>query len=59
MYWIVGIKIGGESGHVNVHPSTLKSGGWTNAIEYAMEMTQSLYPNHKIEFEYIKEYDNV
>lgn len=58
MYWIVGIKIGGESGHVNVHPSTLEGGDWTNAIEYAMEMTQSLYPNHKIEFEYIKEYDN-
>lgn len=57
--WVVGLTIGGESGHINVHPSTIADGDWTNAIEYAMEMVQSLYPNHKIEFEYVKEYDNV
>jgi len=56
--WVVGLKIGMERGQINVHPSALEGGDWTNAIEYAMEMMQSLYPKQRIEFEFIKEYDN-
>jgi len=58
MYWEVGIKIGNESGQVTVHPQALEQSEWSNAIEHAMEMAQSLYPKHKIEFDYVKEYDN-
>ena len=58
MYWEVGIKIGSERGIVNVHPQVLEDNEYTNAIEYVMEMAQAMYPKHKIEFEYIKEYDN-
>lgn len=58
MYWEVGIKIGNERGIVNVHPQVLEDNEYTNAIEYVMEMAQAMYPKHKIEFEFIKEYDN-
>ena len=57
MYWQVGLKIGSERGHVNVHPQTLEDSKYDNAIEHALEMTQALYPNHRVEFEYVKEYD--
>ena len=58
MYWEVGIKIGNERGIVNVHPQVLEDNEYTNAIEYVMEMAQAMYPKHKIEFEFIKEYDS-
>ena len=40
-----------------VHPASLSEHGWESAVEYAMEMTQSLYPNHRVELDYVKEYD--
>ena len=58
MYWEVGIKIGSERGIVNVHPQVLEDNEYTNAVEYVMEMAQAMYPKHKIEFEFIQEYDN-
>ena len=58
MYWEVGIKIGSERGIVNVHPQVLEDNEYTNAVEYVMEMAQAMHPKHKIEFEFIKEYDN-
>ena len=58
MYWEVGIKIGQERGQVTVHPQTLQDNEYTNAVEYVMEMAQAMYPKHKIEFEFVKEYDN-
>ena len=58
MYWEVGIKIGSESGQVTVHPQALAVSDYSNAIEHALEMATALYPKHKIEFEYVKEYDS-
>ena len=29
-----------------------------NAVEHALEMAQAMYPKHKIEFDYVKEYDS-
>lgn len=58
MYWEVGITIGNERGQVTVHPQTLQDNEYTNAIEYVMEMAQALYPKHRIEFDYVKEYDS-
>lgn len=58
MYWQVGIKIGQECGQVTVHPQALEQSEWSNAVEHAMEMAQALYPKHRIEFDYVKEYDS-
>ena len=58
MYWEVGLTIGNEAGRVNVHPAALAESDWSNAVEHAMEMAQALYPNMRIEFNYVKEYDN-
>ena len=58
MYWEVGITIGVERGRVNVHPAALQESKWDNAVEHAMEMAQALYPKHRIEFDYVKEYDS-
>jgi len=58
MYWEVGVTIGAERGRVNVHPATLKEAGWENAVEYALDMTQAMHPDARIEFDYVKEYDN-
>ncbi len=44
MYWVVGMTVGVQDTAVNVHPASLSEHGWENAVEYAMEMTQSLYP---------------
>ena len=57
MYWQVGVKIDSEAGQVNVHPAALKQSRWDNAMEHALEMAQALYPNKRIEFLYIKEYE--
>ncbi len=57
MYWQVGVKIDSEAGQVNVHPAALEQSRWDNAMEHALEMAQALYPNKRIEFLYIKEYE--
>tara|TARA_Y100000033_G_scaffold46575_1_gene51173 strand:+ start:252 stop:440 length:189 start_codon:yes stop_codon:yes gene_type:complete len=60
MYWVVGMTVGVQDTAVNVHPASLSEHGeygWESAVEYAMEMTQSLYPNHRVELDYVKEYD--
>ena len=57
MYWVVGMTVGVQDTAVNVPPASLSEHGWENAVEYAMEMTQSLYPNHRVELDYVKEYD--
>jgi len=58
MYWVVGIKIGAESGHINVHPHALEQSEWSNAVEHAIELAQAMYPKERIEFEWVKEYNN-
>ena len=58
MYWEIGITIGNEQGSVNVHPAALQESNSMCAIEHAMEMAQALYPNQRIELNYVKEYDN-
>ena len=58
MYWEVGIKIGAESGQVTVHPAALQESEWSNAVEHALEMATELYPQQRIELEYVKEFDN-
>ncbi len=58
MYWEIGITIGNEQGSVNVHPAALEESNSANAIEHAIEMAQALYPNMRIELNYVKEYDN-
>lgn len=57
MYWEVGIKIDDEAGQVTVHPQALEQSKWGNAMEHALEMATALYPNNRIEFLYIKEYE--
>ena len=57
MYWEVGLTVGAERGRVNVHPQALEESGWENAVEHALDMAQALYPNKRIEFDYVKEYD--
>jgi hypothetical protein len=54
------MTVGVQDTAVNVHPASLSEYGeygWESAVEYAMEMTQSLYPNHRVELDYVKEYD--
>jgi hypothetical protein len=58
MYWEIGITIGNEQGSVNVHPAALQEGNRMCAIEHAIDMAQALYPNQRIELNYVKEYDN-
>ena len=57
MYWEVGIKIGAESGQVTVHPAALQESEWSNAVEHALEMATVLYPQQRIELEWVKEYE--
>ena len=58
MYWQVGIKIDYERGCYNVHPQALQESEWGYAVQHVMEMAQALYPKSRIEFEYVKEFDN-
>ena len=58
MYWAVGMSVGIHKTEVNVHPAALSQSNWESAVEYALDMAQSLYPNERIEFEFVKEYDN-
>ena len=58
MYWEVGIKIGAESGQVTVHPAALQESEWDNAVEHVMDMAAALYPQQRIELEWVKEFDN-
>ena len=58
MYWVVGIKIGAESGQVTVHPAALQESAWDNAVEHVMDMAAALYPKQRIELEWVKEFDN-
>jgi len=58
MYWEVGIKIGAESGQVTVHPAALQESAWDNAVEHAMDMATAMYPQQRIELEWVKEFDN-
>ena len=53
MYW----DVGEERGQVTVHPSQLDKSEWVTAVEFALDMTQELHPNEKIEFLYVKEWD--
>jgi hypothetical protein len=57
MYWIVGLTVGHQETAINVHSGSLAKSGWENAVEYAIEMAQSLYPKHRVELDYVKEYD--
>ena len=56
-YWQVGIKIGAESGQVNVHSDALPDASWEYAIEHAMDTARAVHPTEKIEFLYVKEYN--
>ena len=57
MYWEVGMTVGVQDTAVNVHPASLNQHGWESAAEFAIEMTQSQYPDHRVELDYVKEYD--
>ena len=56
-YWQVGMKIGAESGQVNVHSDALPDASWEYAIEHAMDTAKAVHPTEKIEFLYVKEYN--
>ena len=56
-YWQVGIKIGAESGQVNVHSDVLEDASWDYAIEHAMDTARAVHPTERIEFLYVKEYN--
>jgi len=57
MHWDVGVQIDEEHGQVTVQPSQIKEGGWKSAVELALAMTQELHPTKKIEFLYVKEWE--
>ncbi len=56
-YWQVGMKIGAESGQVNVHSDALPDATWQYAVEHAMQTARIINPIEKIEFLYVKEYN--
>ena len=56
-YWQVGIKIGSESGQVNVHSDALPDASFEYAIEHAIETARAVHPTERIEFLYVKEYN--
>jgi len=56
-YWQVGIKIGVESGQVNVHSDALPDASFEYAIEHAIETARAVHPTERIEFLYVKEYN--
>jgi|TARA_R100000664_G_C2715017_1_gene110474 hypothetical protein len=56
MHWDVGIQIGEEHGQITVQPHQVKEGEWKSAVELALEMAQATHPNEKIEFLYVKEW---
>ena len=57
MYWVVGMTVGVQDTAVPVYPATLARHDWESAAEFAIEMTQSQYPDHTVELDYVKEYD--
>jgi len=57
MYWVVGMTVGVQDTAVPVYPASLNQHGWESAAEFAIEMTQSQYPDHRVELDYVKEYD--
>tara|TARA_R110002073_G_scaffold130270_1_gene276944 strand:- start:6 stop:188 length:183 start_codon:yes stop_codon:yes gene_type:complete len=56
-YWQVGLKIGAESGQLNVHSDALEQSCYNNAIDHAIEMARAMHPTERIEFLYVKEYN--
>lgn len=56
--WEIGLTIGNESGQVTVHPQTLEEASWSHAVEHAIDMAQALYPNQRVELNYVKEFDD-
>ena len=56
-YWQVGLKIGAESGQLNVHSDALEKSCYSNAIDHAIEMARAMHPTERIEFLYVKEYN--
>ena len=54
-YWQVGIKIGAESGQVNVHSAALPDASWEYAIEHSMDTAQAVHPTEKIDFFIVNE----
>jgi len=57
MYWVVGMTVGVQDTAVPVYPASLNQHGWESAAEFAIEMTQSQYPDLTVELDYVKEYD--
>lgn len=57
MYWVVGMTVGVQDTAVPVYPATLARNDWESAAEFAIEITQSQYPDHIVELDYVKEYD--
>jgi len=51
------LKIGAESGQVNVHSDALPDASWEYAIEHAMDTARAVHPLERIEFLYVKEYN--
>jgi|TARA_R100000544_G_C2216315_1_gene54784 alpha-D-ribose 1-methylphosphonate 5-triphosphate synthase subunit PhnG len=51
------MKIGAESGQVNVHSDALPDATWQYAVEHAMQTARIINPIEKIEFLYVKEYN--
>ena len=51
------MRIGAESGQVNVHSDALPDASWEYAIEHAMDTARAVHPTEKIEFLYVKEYN--
>lgn len=56
-YWQVGLKIGAESGQVNVHSDALPDASWEYAIEHAIATARAVHPTERIEFLYVKEFN--
>ena len=56
LHYEIFISVDGQKGVVRVGSSYPPIKDTSSAINYALELTQSCYPDSKVEFEFIKEY---
>lgn len=56
MFWEVGMDVGSTPWSMNVYRSQVTNR--RDAIEYALDIAEKIYPDQRISFNFVKEYDN-
>jgi len=59
MRWEVGMTVGVDSTMLTIHDSDMEPSdkGYKEAVQCALDVTQSMYPDQVVELDYVKEYD--